>query len=94
MEIRLDRKRRARLQGAVDALVSLPASRRLSEADMRGVIEIVRDAGLTYGDFRVLDEKPGLLSGGYRAEEGGWHWKLRQVRNGVLGKQLFLALKS
>jgi hypothetical protein len=70
----------------ISALVDLPVEGgMLTEAEKDRVIEAVRECKLNHFDFVELDEKPGRFGYEYTSRKsgvrGGWHWKLRQVRN-------------
>lgn len=79
----------AKMREVVEGLVELETEKQLTTEDQEAVIAIVDKAGINGREFIYLDEKPGAF--GYREDEGGWHWKLRQTRNRNRG--LFEVLK-
>lgn len=52
------------------------------ETEMEFVGRVLREEGITYSDFRSLDESPGNYQiGGYEGYHGAWHHRLRRWRN-------------
>lgn len=75
----LSREMRKKLTRVIEALLVVRCDEHLSEEQQKAVLGVLDSEGVGATEFTILDSKPGLF--GYREREGGWHWKLRQVRN-------------
>lgn len=62
----------------VEALAELEWPEEETEGHER-VTALVREGGISYSEFRELDEKPGRW--GHKRNGSEWHWKLRRTRN-------------